>query len=317
MSLLGDDLLELCSQAKHEVILIAPFIKKSVFLRILDAIPIQTTSINCITRWQPEEVLAGVSDLEVFDIISDRSAAKLFIHPLLHAKYFRVDDKCLIGSANLTQRGLGWAHPSNLELLVSMPANNTELVNFEKNVTDTAFEATNELKDGIAEAVKLLEQEKNSMSYGSYLFLYEEIKESYSNWLPLCQRPDQLFQIYSNRSVSQIVEATLEAGKKDLQTLCVPIGLSDDNFYKYLAVLFQQTALIKKVYENENSPIKPSNGEKIIKCLIEEEDLKYDPLDHWNIVKEWILYFLPHIFRQPSGTDNIQKGRVIGEYPLF
>ena len=64
----GTDLTELVSGAEHEIVLAAPFIKASVLASVLTharAVP-----ITCITRWQPEEVAAGVSDLEVFDVLA-------------------------------------------------------------------------------------------------------------------------------------------------------------------------------------------------------------------------------------------------------
>ena len=39
------------------------------------------------------------------------------LHARLHAKYYRFDDRVLVGSANMTASGLGYRHRGNLEIL--------------------------------------------------------------------------------------------------------------------------------------------------------------------------------------------------------
>ena len=84
--MLGDQLLELVSSAKERVVLVAPFIKVDALQRVLDAIPISAgLHIDCVTRWRPEDIVDGVCDLEIFEVITDRENAQLWRHPNLHA----------------------------------------------------------------------------------------------------------------------------------------------------------------------------------------------------------------------------------------
>lgn len=71
-TILGTELSNLCSKANREVLLVAPFIKASVIEILLDKIS-PGVSLKCITRWIPEEIVAGVSDLEVWNLVQNRA----------------------------------------------------------------------------------------------------------------------------------------------------------------------------------------------------------------------------------------------------
>ena len=80
--MLGDQLLKLVSSAKERVVLAAPFIKVEVLQQVLHAIPISGGQhIDCVTRWRPEDIVDGVCDLEIFELIADRANARLWRHP--------------------------------------------------------------------------------------------------------------------------------------------------------------------------------------------------------------------------------------------
>ena len=111
----GDDLTSLLSSAERSALIVAPFIRTAALSRLLDSIP-DVVETSVATRWRPADILAGASDLGVFDLTEDRSVPLLLRHDL-HAKLFAADDRCLVGLANVTAAALGWRTPSNLELL--------------------------------------------------------------------------------------------------------------------------------------------------------------------------------------------------------
>src|SRR3546814_13321865 len=100
---LGDALLALLSSATEPVFLIAPFIKQDAMARLLGAIP-DDIAVTCVTRWRPDEIAAGVSDLEVFDLIRARASGPLLLQPHLPAKLYRPAYRRLLGSANISCR---------------------------------------------------------------------------------------------------------------------------------------------------------------------------------------------------------------------
>ncbi len=314
MLLPGSELLGLCRDAENEVILVAPFIKRDAMQMALDVIPDTVSSIRCVTRWRPEEILAGVSDLEIFDLIRERPGASLLVVQfLLHAKYYRIDGRCLVGSANLTKRGMGWAMPANLELFVGLDASIDPLPEFERFLLSTANPATEELRNEIATAVEAMEREGT-------VFVSEEaaIDDGISSippeyWLPLCLRPELLYRIVTETQTEQIVGWTLEAGRRDIGALCIPPNLSERHFRNYVAALLRQSPLIHKLDKIAHIPLSSTEGQEFITKHVPEEYRAYGVDQHWKTMRSWLLYFLPDEYRQPSGSSKLQRGTEIGQ----
>ena len=98
-----------------EAVIAAPYIKEPSLRRLLEHLP-QLERLICVTRWQAGDIAAGVSDTAVRSVV--RSSGGAFrLHPSLHAKYYRFDDGILVGSANLTDAGLGVRRVHNFEIL--------------------------------------------------------------------------------------------------------------------------------------------------------------------------------------------------------
>ena len=95
----------------------SPYIKADALDRWLEDVPADA-KLTCVTRWKPQDVALGASDLRCRDIVLERGG-QFLIHPTLHAKYYRFDDRILVGSANLTMSGMGWGKHANLEILAS------------------------------------------------------------------------------------------------------------------------------------------------------------------------------------------------------
>jgi hypothetical protein len=145
----GNGVLELMRGANSRVVIAAPYIKSPTIRRLLDAIPDAVSECTCITRWMPEDIASGVCDLEVLDDVSRAKGGRLLVHPHLHAKYYSNGQQSLVGSANLTARGLGWHTPSNVELLVTLPAEFPGLPEWEQALLNSAITATEQLRDQI------------------------------------------------------------------------------------------------------------------------------------------------------------------------
>lgn len=73
-----------------------------------------TTNLSIITRWQPGDLASRASDLECYKLCK-RSGVKFGISSGLHGKIYCTDRQILIGSANLTSRGLALLDSHNDE----------------------------------------------------------------------------------------------------------------------------------------------------------------------------------------------------------
>src|SRR6266581_2818799 len=141
----------LCSSATSEIVLAAPFIKAATLSRLLERVK-ANVRIDCCTRWIPEEIASGVTDLEVWEVLKGRANARMFLRANLHAKYYRADTKCLVGSANVTSSAFGWRPDFNLELLTSVE--DGSLAAFERDMFEPAIQVTEELYQAVRALVK-------------------------------------------------------------------------------------------------------------------------------------------------------------------
>ena len=243
--ILGTKLSNLCAEADREVLLVAPFIKASVLERLLDRISPEV-SLKCITRWFPEEIVAGVSDLEVWNLIQNRSNSSLWLRSDLHAKYYRADNRCLVGSANLTGKALGWSNLPNLELLVPVSANEPTIKTFETELLKACIPVTEDLFEQMSLAVQLLaEQTPNTIANNSSVV--EIIEDNMANnnptdidaWLPTLRNPEDLYTAYCGQT-EKLSTASKIAALTDLRSLPIIPNLSQKTFKAYIGSLLIQ-----------------------------------------------------------------------------
>lgn len=111
----GEALEQLARGARGRLTLVAPFVKASALGRILSNVD-SSVDLRVITRWHLTELIAGVSDLDVWPAVRDRGGSMCLV-PTLHSKVFLSEEEVLVGSANVTAAALGWKNRPNDELL--------------------------------------------------------------------------------------------------------------------------------------------------------------------------------------------------------
>ena len=80
-------LLEMHCGDKDQMVIAAPYMKEEALSRLLDLVP-DTSSIICVTRWSPNDIVAGVSDIACRRVVTERGGM-FRLHSSLHAKYYR------------------------------------------------------------------------------------------------------------------------------------------------------------------------------------------------------------------------------------
>ena len=198
----GDAVLELMRNATSRAIIAAPYIKSATIRRLIKEIPDTVSELVCVTRWLPEDIASGVCDLEIFDDVTRMQGGRLLIHPHLHAKYYSNGQETLVGSANLTARGLGWHTPANVEIVVALPAEFPGLADWESALLDSAIEATGQLRN------KIHAQAEQIKKPGQYIaFLKSKVKPKRVNTLPFGYRSVRFRSGYGKSTV--VTAATL------------------------------------------------------------------------------------------------------------
>ena len=309
---LGAKLLAFCSTAAHELVLIAPFIKVSVFTKLLSVVS-PKVHVTCVTRWRPEEVAGGVTDLEVFDEAQSRDNTCLLLLPQLHAKYFRADERCLVGSANLTGRALGWRFPSNVELLIEQTYAIPQLVYFEKRIIENAFPATEEHKHLVGIAASRIETNHNlvvtpgdpSVSPSdTTVLIASSVSDSAVEqlWLPSLRQPQDLYLAYSGR-IDQLSSASRIAAAKDLAAIDQVAGLDRASFEAAVGAVILQMPMISTIDQALVKPQRFGALRDLIAAKLGASSTESSSM--WQTTMRWLMFFLPHRYerRVPAHSE--------------
>ncbi|MCY4340100.1 MAG: phospholipase D family protein [Gammaproteobacteria bacterium] len=290
----GERLKALLAEAKERIILCAPFVKESVLRTILAAIP-SALPLTVVTRWRPDEVAVGISDLKVFDVVSEMGNAELFLLDNLHAKLYVADGNCLVGSANLTASALGWSKNSNVELL--MPAKTDDfyvalLLKRLKNARMATAEYRQEIqaKADSLESINLIEGEA----------MTSEKDYRHLPWLPRCAAPDRLYEIYMDASTDVVVKGTRDDGLADIRDIDLPEGLSQDAFQEAVKSSLLHMSVFSEITREVSKGLTDAQGQSVIARARPECDKEYVEVQ-WRIVRDWVaVYFQDQIEVAPA-----------------
>jgi len=305
----GEKLITAALAARREVTLVAPFVKVSVLQALFDKLD-PSVPVRVVGRWIPKEIAAGVCDLEIYDVVKTRSNAALYVHPLLHAKLYRFDDNVFVGSANLTNKALGWAAPSNLELLHPHNEIFSELKAFEDALLRNAIRVDDAYRDLVkaqVEKVKLTETtvvaSETSATAGQF-------------WLPTCRVPDRLWSVYTDvdDAKRRMVESAVDAALSDLAILDVEAGLSRQLFNQNIAATLSQIPLVQAVDEASKRPegLTSAQAVALIQGKLGEASWPHSAVEMWEVLQAWLTFFFPQRYRTEPATEVFRQGRILG-----
>ena len=301
----GDGILELIRAANDRVVIAAPYIKSPTLRRLLNAVPQTVSECVCVTRWLPEDIASGACDLEILDDIAGARGGRLLVHPHLHAKYYSNGRGSLVGSANLTARGLGWHTPSNVELLVALPDEFAGLAEWEETLLSSAVQATEELRDSIRRQADALKENETSRRLPEVEDdAVTEMEQTL--WAPQCPTPERLWQVYCGRGADTIVSSAFEAAQNDLAVLSPPPGLTQDLFTAYVSGILKQMPLLTQIDKLASTGLSDTKAQEFFAGKIGDNS---DNEQFWHVVKQWLVFFFPNTYRLETGEEVLVKGR--------
>jgi hypothetical protein len=291
--------------ARKDAVLIAPFVKSSVIGALIDALA-PTVSLCVVTRWRVDEILAGASDVSVLDLLSARAQSAASTRFLLldevHAKYYRFDDDVLVGSANLTQTGLGITGKA-VELLLEVPRS-CMLNQFESQAIAGAYEPTCEQVEMYRALVPDLALVTPMPSPGTH-----------GLFVPRFRNPADAWAAYVGRDYPPSIR---RVALEDLAALGVPMGLPEDVFRRAVRASWGATPLVRDLRAFCQTPRR--FGE--VRRRIRERAAVPNETTAAQTVIRWLLEFLPEEFstrvfnyseilvHKEGGTENKPSSRV-------
>lgn len=303
----GEKLIDLCRNATKEVFFAAPFIKYGALKKLLESIPTDLERITIVTRWNAQEIVVGASDLEVFDLVGKFQNTTLLLHPCLHAKLYRSDKNCLVGSANITSKALGWAWLPNIEVLVEMDASYDAIESVENLLLYESIVATEAVYQAMRFEVNQLKNTKSEQEITT-----SKVDENFT-WLPVCSNPSYLYQIYSNNKVSSLLDSVVQAGQIDLQVLQLPRGMTEREFNRFVATILSQLSITHEVnFESQADSLTTDCAVQIVKKYSQKlKSINYADDIYWQVFKNWLVYFFPDKYRIRSTAEVFEQARVI------
>lgn len=121
---LKEELKKELKKASRRVDIITAFCKIDS-LKYLDQYIQKDVIKRLLVRFRLSDLLMGITDIELFEYCQNNNW-ELYIDTNLHAKIYLVDNACYIGSANLTNAGLGITKIGNIEGSYRFELNNEE-----------------------------------------------------------------------------------------------------------------------------------------------------------------------------------------------
>lgn len=304
MNLSGDHIVSLLASARKKALIVAPFMRSEALSRLLDSVP-EGVETTVVTRWRPADLLAGASDLEVYDIARSRGAA-LYIRHDLHAKYFAADEACLIGSANVTLTALGWRTPANLELLTRASRSADHILKFERKLFEGATHATIEQRDYLESLLDRLRKKD--------IAIPDTKNETWNplppTWIPQVRNPEELYSVYEKSS--DIGRTTLKDMQGEIDRMGIIPGLNEEEFRVWVAAKITQVPLIAKIIEhiNRHGPVTEDVLEELLNRIGADEK-RPEAREILEVLQRWLTYFLRTHYETVQDAVKLIRARNI------
>ncbi|WP_059006983.1 phospholipase D family protein [Streptomyces specialis] len=292
---------ELLSSAHERVVLVAPFIKKEVFAAALAAIGDRDVELLCVTRWAVMEIAAGVTDPEIAELAEQDDRVTVRLCHDLHAKLYVADERCLVGSANLTGRATGRRLPKNLELLVEVPTGHPEVQSVLEQIQQTAIPADVEMARQLRSQANLLASAVDRSEF--VVVVDEEADSKRARWRPETRVPLRLYPVYQGLKCDYPNEI-LAGVARDLAYLNIQPGLDEAAFSQ---------AVRSRLYELPEVTALAVGGSLSLATLqrsIMEADGREEEAAKRAAenIAEWLSYF-DEVQIVPTGPWEIRRGR--------
>ncbi len=283
------------TRVDNEVVLVAPFIKHSIIEILLQHLK-DKTKLTVYTRWRLDEILSGVSDIEIWELIRDSQNMSLKLSPNLHAKYYRFDNTVILGSANLTAKALITNAASNFELLQTSELND-ECRSFEMALVNQSVEVNNELFKQVKRIVEQSEDRELSnevnelgISYDAEDSIIADHLDLYQ-WIPRTRNPENLF-VYYSKYHELLTDVQIKHAEIDLSFFPIKRGLNKEVFEESISFYLVQMPVIRKIDE---FIIGSKSFGEMANFLGREFKLNIRDIDHkrsWQTLMRWLLYFI-------------------------
>ncbi len=286
-------------------ILIAPFIKLDALAHLLSTCQ-DTTDLQVIVRWRPQDLVSDVSDLAIYPFLRERRIS-LYVHPDVHLKLFVFNDAMAFHtSGNITRKGIGLTPDHNIEIgcEVSLATADWEqiflILNASERVDDEVY----------ARALTYIEANKTKPPPLPPLDLRPLGDKRFSRLsLPSSPNPESLHDYY--RSVANNAEPQEDASAfiHDLNLYCVPPGLTREQFFSVLGRQFRThpfiTAIAGLIKQHGSARFGLVNDWITKNCSDRPTPYRWEMKSATRRLYDWLDSFFPEISWDVPGSHSM------------
>jgi hypothetical protein len=232
----------LASEKKLRLI-VSPFIKFDALRELIDECE-DTSELQVVVRWLAEDLVAGVSDVEIYPYLKNREIA-LFRHPSIHLKLYVYNHSLAFHtSGNVTKKGLGLTPNANVEIGCPVTLEENDWRNL-LNLLATSEEIDDKMYE---QALKYTAENKHQTKKLPPLILTPSTKKDFTlASLPASEDPRQLYHFYTSELDPQTTEAGAAEFVHDLMLYSLPSGLGEDEFFLKLEENFRKNTFTKSL----------------------------------------------------------------------
>ena len=287
----------LFEHVEDDVAIIAPFIKMDALRSLLNVIPV-SSHVRCVTRWIPREVAQGISDVQVFDALTERGNATVSLVDNLHAKMYIAGTRCLVGSANLTLAGLGErGEHSNIEVLVETDTQDLGIVSTLDQIALVERIATRE----IAESARLLAESLSGM-------VTLENQRTLP-WFPGSRTPEQAFRVYSIPQTG-FVSMAERILRRDVALSDIQPGLDDSQFRDAIRELLYTIPIAQRILDSaDDTFLTVADAYPGLQGMIEDQ---FSAEDLWQSFVKWMAWFFPEKVMIQERTElTLRRAQIV------
>ncbi|MXW24725.1 MAG: hypothetical protein F4Z77_00245 [Dehalococcoidia bacterium] len=216
----------------------------------------------------------GASDVECRSLVVARGG-RFLLHQRLHAKYYRLGDAVLIGSANLTAAGMGYSAPANTEILCA-PSLTFDFADFERALLADAREVddTEFMRWQAIERLPVTRRGNTELTA--------------DEWRPLTREPINVWLVYAGRAAAVVSADERTRAWQDLDALQLPPGLDRPDFDTIVSAALLSSAAVADVLRVNGLPDEVAWTELAIRWKTTRSVAQRSRETAWN----WIATFL-------------------------
>ncbi len=282
--------------ALDEVVLVSPFITKSVLELLLQSVR-ASVKVTLITRFRIEDIFGGFNDLAIYDLFKQKQNFDLRLIWALHAKYYRGDGEVILGSGNLTFKGLSYQGDGNTEVMVKLNKSTKGISEFEEHILRQSVLPSDKLIEELKVQLQLLKETRHrEKTLIANADMYPTTKTE--GWAPSCDMPNCLFEVYQNVT-AEIDVQIVDQARGDLGYLALPVGLQKEAFKVHVRTALRQSPLFEAIVAEfkQSKNISAARGSEIVKTVYKEKS-RPDARALWLCLVNWIDYFFNDEFQK-------------------